>query len=62
MYSLLMNVFFRYTVSYYLFVWMCHGRTLYNRIFRLYEKFIFIIIFIIYNVWIYKTSKQEFWL
>ena len=41
--SALMNVFFRYTVNYYLFVWMCHGRTLDNRIFRLDEKCIFII-------------------
>ena len=41
--SALMNVFFRYTVNYYLFVWMCHGRTRYNRIFKLDEKFFFII-------------------
>ena len=41
--SALMNVFFRYTFNYYLFVWMCHGRILDNRIFRLYEKCIFII-------------------
>ena len=41
--SALMIVFFSYTVNYYLFVWMCHGRTLDNRIFRLDEKCIFII-------------------
>ena len=41
--SALMNVFFRYTVNDYLFVWMCHGRTRHNRIFKLDEKFIFVI-------------------